>query len=120
MYHNTFQFLVPDSSSHTPVFYLLFRIHKPNPPSRPIISGCGSPTDHLSAFVDLYLKPIVTTLPSFIKDTNHFLRAIFDIQPPIENILLATMDVKSLCTNIPIEEDVEASMQALKIYYSDY
>ena len=120
IYHNTFQFLVPDSNSHIPVFYLLFRIHKPNPPSRPITAECGSPTDHLSAFTDLNLKPIITTLPSFIKDTNHILRAILDIQPPIENIFLATMDVKSLHTNIPIEEDIEASMQALKIYYSNY
>ena len=35
-----------------PVFYTLTKIHKPVRTGRPIISGCESPTEKLSAFVD--------------------------------------------------------------------
>ena len=33
-------------------FYLLPKIHKQGCPCRPVISGCGTPTENISAFVD--------------------------------------------------------------------
>ena len=84
-------------------FYLLPKVHKPNTSGRPIISGCGSPTDRLSAFVDFYLRPIVESLPSYIKDTNNVLNKMFEIPTPITpSTSLATIDVKSLYTNIQL------------------
>ena len=69
----TSKYLTPDINPRIPMLYLLPKIHKPNVSGPPIIFGCGSPTDRLSAFVDFYLQPIVQTLPSYIKDTNDFL-----------------------------------------------
>ena len=57
-------------------FYLLPKIHKKNCPGRPVISGCNTPTEKISAFVDSQLKPLVSQIPFFVKDTNHFLNKL--------------------------------------------
>ena len=69
-----YNFLSPTSPVRTPILYLLPKIHKPTKPTpgRPIISGCGSPTENLSKYLDHYLKPIVKMIPSYIQDTTHF------------------------------------------------
>ena len=53
-----------------PVFYTLTKTHKVNLSSRPIISGCDSPTERISAFVDSLLQPIMKEQQSYIKDTT--------------------------------------------------
>ena len=59
-----------------PVFYTLTKIHKPNPVGRPIISGCDSPTERISSFVDYLLQPIAKVQESYLKDTTDFLTFI--------------------------------------------
>ena len=49
-------------------FYLLPKIHKQGCPGRPVISGCGTPTEKISAFVDHNVRPIVSEINSYIKD----------------------------------------------------
>ena len=112
--YKTLQYLIPPSPPRTPIFYLLPKIHKPGNPGRPIISGCDSPTDRLSSFIDFHLKPLCNTLPSYIKDTNHFLQTIFDLDTPLPpDTIVATIDVKSLYTNIPHPEGINAVLEAL-------
>jgi hypothetical protein len=83
-------------------------------PGWPIISGCDSPTDRLSSFIDTHLKPLCSSLPSYVKDTNHFLQTIFNITTPLPpNTILATIDVKSLYTNIPHNEGICTTFGAL-------
>ena len=97
-----YSFLTPPPNHRTPTFHMLPKIHKEKCPGRPIISGCQSPTVVLSQYLDFYLKPIVTETPSYIKDTNHFLQTILNLQTEIKpGNILVTMDVKSLYTNIP-------------------
>ena len=117
-----YEFLEPSMAPRTPIFYLLPKIHKPMihdlTPGRPIVSGCGSPTEKISQFLDYYLKPIVETLPSFIKDSNHFLQIIFHNKQIIkEGIILATLDVKSLYTNIPQNEGIQHCLEAMNMFY---
>jgi hypothetical protein len=66
---NTFDYLKPDKpkAGH---FYLLTNIHKVNNPGRPIVSANGHPTEKISEFVDLHLRPHVEALPSHLKDTT--------------------------------------------------
>jgi hypothetical protein len=45
-------------------------------PGRPIVTFYSYPTECVSAFIDAHLQPIVKSLPSYIKDTNHFLDII--------------------------------------------
>lgn len=64
--------------ARTPEFYLLPKIHKQisPPPGRPIVSGNGSPTEKISAFVDFLLKPYVPLIESYVRDTNHVLERL--------------------------------------------
>ena len=93
-------------------FYLLPKIHKPEIPGRPVVSACSCPTSIISAFIDDNLQPLVKALPSYVKDTSHLLNLIGDFSLPPDDVLLFTMDVKSLYTMIPHEE----GLQALKYY----
>ena len=106
----TKQFLTPNLKPRTPIFYGIPKIHKINSPLRPIVSWFDSPTDNLSKYITHYLQPLTDKLPSFIKDTKHFLQLINDIPLP-KNAILVTADVTSLYTNIPHDEDIEATAQ---------
>ena len=64
------------------------RLHKV--PGRPVISNCGYFTDNISAFVDFHLKPIP------------------------EGSMLCTIDVVWLYPNIPYNEDLDATRDALE------
>ena len=97
-----FEFLTPNNPPRTPIFYMLPKIHKPDNPGRPIIFGCDFPSANLSVFFDHYLKLIVQSLPSYIRDTDDFLKAVPDINTVIPpNSILVTLDVWSLYTNVP-------------------
>ena len=77
----------------TSEFYMLPKILKrlDNPPGRPIVSGNGCPTEHISQFVDHFLKPIVQDLRSYIKDTTHFLSILRDAGDFPDDKLLVTL-----------------------------
>lgn len=76
---STLEYLLVNSTAKAGRFYLLPKLHKKGCPGRPVISGCNTPTEKISAFVDHHLKPLVTSVPSYIKDTNDFLRKLIDI-----------------------------------------
>ena len=87
-------------------FYLLPKIHKVNNPGRPAVSTCNYPTELISSYLDSVLNPIVSPLPSSVKDTYDALR-IFDQFEFTGDSQLLFMDVKSLYTVIPINEALE-------------
>ena len=86
-----------------PTFCTLTKIHKSKPVGIPIISGCDSPTDKISSFVDTLLQPITQKQQSFIKDTTDFINFIEKTKIGKDTILVS-MDVSSLYTNMPHEE----------------
>ena len=55
------------------------KIHKTDNPARVITSGCNTPVEYLSIFVEKVLYGIASELPSRIKDTNHLLDIIDDL-----------------------------------------
>ncbi|XP_070570116.1 uncharacterized protein [Ptychodera flava] len=96
-------------------FYGLPKIHKKDNPLRPIVPQCQSLTTPLSMYVDYYLQPIVQSLPSYIKDTNHHLQDINQINIP-DNALLVTLDVQSLYTNIPHDFGINSVREFLTMH----
>ena len=96
--------LTPDPP-RIPVFYTLTKIHKPNPVGRPIISGCDSPTERISSFVDYLLQHIAKVQKTYLKDTTDFLNFIEKTKVQ-KDTMLVSMDVSSLYTNIPQEEGI--------------
>lgn len=91
-------------------FYLLPKIHKPCNPGRPIVSACSCPTELISKYLDGLLQPIVSQLPTYIKDTNHCLELVdsFRFDNTSQSRLLFSMDVKSLYTVIPNHDGLKA------------
>ena len=95
----------------TPKFYISPKIHKPNNPGRPVINSIECHTSEISRFVDHHLQPVVKQIPSYIKDTNHFINKVNNFSVPVNSILV-TMDVRSLNTSIPNNEGIAATKKS--------
>ena len=105
--------------TRTPHLYLLPKIHKQGdpPPGRPVVSANSCPTERISTFVDMFIKGLVPKVPSYIKDTGHFLSILRNLKQPLpEGAILCTLDVNSLYTNIPNEEGRRAVASWLSKY----
>ena len=76
-----------------------------------VVSSNNHSTERISQFVDYYLKPLVCTVPSYIKDTTDFLNKLTNlntINTLPDNAILVSLDVTSLYTDIPQSEGIEA------------
>ena len=112
--YTTFKFLLIDKPIRKPTLYLLPKVHKPDVTGRQIIPGCEGPTVRLSEYVDVYLKPLIKYIPSYIKDSTDFLKRSFKLNDTLPNeFILITIDIKSLYTNIPNREGIDASTKHL-------
>ena len=107
----TKQFLLSKPGT-TPYMYFLPKIHKPNTPYRPIISGTTCPTVQISKLIDTYLRPIVAEQDSYLQDTTSFINFINEINtehvPLPSNSMLVSADVSALYTNIPHADGLRA------------
>ena len=71
-------------------------------PFRPILLALNTPTCKLAKFLVPILKPL-TTNEFTVKDFFQFAEEIIDQQ----HLLMGSLDVDSLFTNIPLEETIE-------------
>ena len=99
-----------------PEFYTLTEIHKKTPVGRPIVSGSSGPTERISSFVDSLLQPIAVKQESYLKDTTDFINSIENTQIP-DDVVLATLDVSSLYTNILQSEGIEVIFRYYEEHY---
>ena len=83
-----------------------------------IISRCDAPTEKLSCFVDKILQPIAQQQESYLKDTTDFINFIEKTKIP-KGVILVSMDVTSLYTNIPQEEGINLVCTAYETFYND-
>ena len=74
------------------------------------MSAIRHPTEKILEFIDLNLRPHVEKLPSYLKDTKKI-----PFSGLTEEILLITMYVTSLYTNIPHQEGIEACRETRTI-----
>ena len=94
-------------------FYLLPKIHKDplNLTGRLIVSGSGGPTEKISQLVDHFIGKIVPLSQSYIILIN--ILNGFTVQP---GMLLYTLDITSLYTNIPHNDGIESIKKMLAIH----
>ena len=90
-----------------PNFYMLPKIHKTGNPGRPIVNSIGSITEKISAYIDEEIRHLVPRIPSYLKDTTHLINILQGKKLALTDILV-TIDVKSLYTNIPHKEGIQA------------
>ena len=78
------------------------KLPKPNIPMRPIVLFCGSPTYQLSKYLTTVLQPLTDQSRHKPQSTENFIDAIKTAQIPDDH-RLASFDVKSLFTSIPLQ-----------------
>ena len=88
-------------------------MHKARNLARPVISSVNCHTSRISEFVDYYLQPEVEKLKSYGKDTTDFVKKIEAIDHVSDDSDLVSLDVRSLYTNLPHKERIEAVKQTL-------
>ena len=97
----------------TPQFYIFPKFHKANIPGRPAVSSVDCHTSKISKFDDHYLQPHAKSSPSYKKDTLDLINRINETKDKNKDTILVTLHVKSLYTNIPNHEGIEAAKGAL-------
>ena len=82
--------------------YVNVKTHKIGYPTRVITSGCNTAIENLSMFVENVLYDIVSELPPRIKDTNHMLDIIDNLNSLylLLNSVLVSFDIKNMFPNI--------------------
>lgn len=82
-------------------FYALPKVHKRKSlvPGRPIVSGTDNLTQGISNYVDTLLRPLVTGLRSYLKDTKDTLTKINGITVS-DRTILASLDIEALYSSI--------------------
>ena len=73
-------------------------------------------TANISKYVDYHLQPIVKEIPSYVKDTQDFLKKLEKVKDIPQESLLVTLDIKSLYTNIPNNEGIKAVKESYESY----
>ena len=106
-------FCTPPQNYRTSQLYFLKKIHKNPMGIRPIVSSVNAVTENISNFLDGWLNPLVSRLPSYLKDSKEFIELITTQQVPSDAILVS-IDVSSLYTNIPHEDGIQACIKAIK------
>ena len=89
-----------EEKTQTPEFHLLPKIHKASNPGRPVI--------RISEFFDYSIQPEVKKLKSCVKDITECIRKTEAIDKVSDDSYLFSLDVRSLYTNIPHKEGIDA------------
>ena len=93
-------------SGSTPgVLYGLPKVHKTNCPARPILSAIGTYNYNLAKFFVPILQPY-TVNEYVVKDSFSFVSEITAFSSS-EELVMASFDVSSLFTNIPLDETID-------------
>src|SRR5215469_12911630 len=100
------------SGSQPGVLYGLPKIHKPLLPFRPILSAINTPTYNMAKF----LVPIIelcTRNKFSVHDSFHFSQIIKDFSLGSDQTYMASFDVESLFTNVPVVETCDIIVNQL-------
>ncbi len=107
----------PHNMPRTQQLYFLKKIHKNPIAVRPIVSGCGGPTEKISQFLDFHLQPHVPKIKSYTRDSGDIINHLEQLKIP-PNCILTTIDVKALYLNIPHSEGIKAVLN--RLYYKNH
>ena len=110
-YHRQ-QILSDPKEVRTQRLYFLRKVHKHPHKLRPIVSACSGPTDKISGFLVKILTPHLEDIPSLMKNSVQVVNILesLDLSNQPE-VLLVTLDVKSLYQSIPQGVGIEMILQ---------
>ena len=104
------------TGSRIGILYGIPKIHKPNMPLRPILSYVNHYSYKLAKFFIPLLTPL-TTSPFIISASFSFVQELLNSDIDSGNVFMASLDVVSLFTNIPVNETIGIISNAL---FSDH
>ena len=100
-------------SGSTPgILYGLPKIHKALAPLRPIFSACSTPAYGLAKFLVPVLAPL-TKNEYTVMNSYEFVGEVSKMNVDSNDMFMASFDVESLFTNIPLQETVDICMNSL-------
>ena len=101
-------------SGSTPgILYGLPKIHKALAPLRPIFSACGTPAYNLAKFLVPVLAPL-TKNEYTVLNSYDFVSEVSNVGIDSNlDMVMASFDVESLFTNIPLQETINICMSSL-------
>lgn len=103
---------VRPNGSQRPKLYGLPKTHKPDCPLRPILSMVKSPQHGLARFLVSVLNPVLEKYSSFmVSDSFHFVESLNNLRS--NKNFMCSFDIKSLFTNIPLNEVIEICVEQL-------
>ena len=91
------------SGSTLGILYGLPKTHKVDNPIRPILSTIGTFNYNLAKYFVPIIEPL-TTNEYTLKNSVEFVKGLKDIN--FENTIMASFDIQSLFTNIPLDETI--------------
>ena len=94
-------------------FYLLPKTYK-RLQNVPVISNSGYYTETISSFLDRHLQLKAQPVKSYIKNSNKFLKKLRCLSKLLNGIILGTMDIAGLYSNIAHEESLSALRKRLE------
>ena len=88
----------------------LYKTHKPDIPVRLLTTGCGRAIQHLAIFVEKYCSPLSETLPTRIKDTEHLLTIIDQLNANglPDDAILVSFDIVNMFPSIDNQMGIDA------------
>ena len=103
---------IAPTGSRPGILYCLPKVHKPNIPVRPILSAINTHTYNLSKFLVPLLRPLSLS-PYSITDSFSFIRELLSLNLDTDNLTMASYDITSLFTNVPLDETIEIILNKL-------
>ena len=113
---NWIDFITSNTDTHPGVNYPLIKTHKDNNPARVITSGCGTPIENLSLFVETYCKIVVESISCRVRDTSHMLDIIDMLNDKgiVDEDMLVSFDVINMFPSIDNRIGVERVSKKLQ------
>ena len=105
--------------STRPRMYGVPKVHKDGNPLRPILSMINSPQHELAKWLTEILTPVLNKYSEHtVKDTFQFCERIEEFNAEycgknVESLFMCSFDIKSLFTNVPLEETINICLQTL-------
>ena len=103
--------LLRPCGSRPGVLYGLPKVHKENTPMRPILSALSTHNYSIAKFLVPVLQPITTNNYS-LKDSFEFVSTLESMKH-LDTCVMASFDIKSLFTQIPIQETIDIATFSL-------
>ena len=93
----------------------LYKTHKENIPVRLLTSGCNTAIENLARFIEVVCAPIANNIPTLIKNTDHLLNIIDNINERgvPDGAILVSFDIVNMYPSIDNEYGIQAVKKAL-------